>query len=168
MKPPNQLQSAIYGYNSRFTEQIRLKLWPGSVQWCRFRLLSLKVKNFGCWVEKSRHYHHKTAINRPQSVLNPRYMAIIIYLNLLIYNSISTERIRLNFWPGSDMWCRFGFVSSTIKNFGFWVVKWHHYLHENIINRPQSAMYGYNLRFTEQIRLKFCPGSDPWCRFGLV
>ena len=158
-------QSVIYGNNSRSTEQIRLNFWPGSVQWCRFRLMSLKVKNFGFWFEKSRHYQHETAINRPQSVLNPRYMAIIIYLNLLVYNSRPTERIRLNFWPGSDMWCRFGFVSSKNKNFRFWIVTRYLYLHETVINRRQSAMYGYNSRSTEQIHLKFWPGSGMWYRW---
>ena len=126
----NRSQSAIYGYNSRSTERIRLNFWPGSGMWCRFGFESSTVKNFGFWVVKWHHYLHETTINRRQSAMYG-------------YNSRFTKRIRLKFCPGSDPWCRFGLVSLTVKNFGFWVGKWHHYLHETAINLHQCAMYGW-------------------------
>ena len=151
----NRPKSAIYGNNSRCTEQIRLKLWPGSNPCCRLGLVSSKVENFGFWVRKWRHYRHETATNGPKSA---------IYGN----NSRCTERIRLKLWTGSGPWCRLGLVSSKLKIFGFWVRKRRHYRHETATNGPKSDIYGNYSRCTEQIRLKLWPGSGPWCSLGLV
>ena len=113
------------------------------------RILSREMTSLPSW------NRHETAISRSQSV---------IYGN----NSRSTEQIRLNFWPGSGPWCCLGLVSSIVKKIELWVGKWRHYRHETAINQPQSAIYGYNSRSTERIRLNFWPGSGMWCRFGLV